>query len=165
MPTSTLLSTQSNRLDRLRRYSDHALRRRSRIQANGTRVQAGSVPSHIGGYCLETSADHQLGWRPLDCSPDFEVVEDGIWPDFCHPFGFTSGYVSGAFTPTGRREMTGIRWDPYEGYTGIASNQSAITHGTFFWHASREGCISKGTSVHGGLRTKLFVSLLSAPVH
>ncbi|CAP95554.1 hypothetical protein E8E15_008132 [Penicillium rubens] len=47
-------------------------------------------------------------------------------------------------------------WDPYEGYTGIASNQSAITHGTFFWHASREGCISKGTSVHGGLRTKLF---------
>ncbi|KAJ5407876.1 hypothetical protein N7509_001759, partial [Penicillium cosmopolitanum] len=48
-------------------------------------------------------------------------------------------------------------WDPYEGYTGIASNQSAITHGTFFWHASREGCISKGTSVHGGLRTKLFV--------
>lgn len=53
----------------------------------------------------------------------------------------------------------GVRWDPYEGYTGIASNQSAITHGTFFWHASREGCISKGTSVHGGLRTKLFVSL------
>ncbi|KAJ5301956.1 hypothetical protein PENANT_c046G07277 [Penicillium antarcticum] len=49
-------------------------------------------------------------------------------------------------------------WDPYEGYTGIASNQSAITHGTFFWHASREGCISKGTSVHGGLRTKLFGS-------
>ncbi|KAJ9268170.1 hypothetical protein DTO212C5_5712 [Paecilomyces variotii] len=49
-------------------------------------------------------------------------------------------------------------WDPYEGYTGIASNQSAITHGTFFWHASREGCISKGTSVHGGLRTKLFSS-------
>ncbi|KAF2104757.1 arginase family protein [Rhizodiscina lignyota] len=47
-------------------------------------------------------------------------------------------------------------WDPYEGYTGIASEQSAITHGTFFWHAGREGCISKGTSVHGGLRTKLF---------
>ena len=50
-------------------------------------------------------------------------------------------------------------WDPYEGYTGIVSEQSAITHGTFFWHASREGCISKGTSVHGGLRTKLFVSI------
>ena len=49
-------------------------------------------------------------------------------------------------------------WDPYEGYTGIVSNQSAITHGTFFWHASREGCVSKGTSVHGGLRTKLFVT-------
>ncbi|KAF9878180.1 arginase family protein [Colletotrichum karsti] len=47
-------------------------------------------------------------------------------------------------------------WDPYEGYTGIVSNQSAITHGTFFWHASREGCVSKGTSIHGGLRTKLF---------
>lgn len=47
-------------------------------------------------------------------------------------------------------------WDPYAGYTGIVSNQSAITHGTFFWHAAREGCISKGTSVHGGLRTKLF---------
>lgn len=47
-------------------------------------------------------------------------------------------------------------WDPYEGYTGIASEQSAITHGTFFWHASREGCIKKGASVHGGLRTKLF---------
>ncbi|KKY25560.1 putative arginase family protein [Phaeomoniella chlamydospora] len=47
-------------------------------------------------------------------------------------------------------------WDPYEGYTGIVSDQSAITHGTFFWHASREGCIAKGSSVHGGLRTKLF---------
>lgn len=47
-------------------------------------------------------------------------------------------------------------WDPYEGYTGIASEQSAITHGTFFWHAAREGCINKGASVHGGLRTKLF---------
>ncbi len=47
-------------------------------------------------------------------------------------------------------------WDPYAGYTGIVSEQSAITHGTFFWHASREGCISRGTSVHGGLRTKLF---------
>jgi agmatinase len=47
-------------------------------------------------------------------------------------------------------------WDPYGGYTGIASEQSAITHGTFFWHAGREGCISKGTSVHAGLRTKLF---------
>jgi len=47
-------------------------------------------------------------------------------------------------------------WDPYAGYTGIVSEQSAITHGTFFWHAAREGCIRKGTSVHGGLRTKLF---------
>lgn len=47
-------------------------------------------------------------------------------------------------------------WDPYAGYTGIVSEQSAITHGTFFWHASREGCVSRGTSVHGGLRTKLF---------
>ena len=48
-------------------------------------------------------------------------------------------------------------WDPYgSGYTGIASQQSAITHGTFFWHAGREGCIARGTSVHGGLRTKLF---------
>ncbi|KAJ3962727.1 hypothetical protein N0V92_000519 [Colletotrichum tropicale] len=51
-------------------------------------------------------------------------------------------------------------WDPYEGYTGIVSNQSAITHGTFFWHASREGCVRKGTSVHGGLRTKLFVGVM-----
>ncbi|KIX96417.1 uncharacterized protein Z520_07683 [Fonsecaea multimorphosa CBS 102226] len=47
-------------------------------------------------------------------------------------------------------------WDPYAGYTGIVSEQSAITHGTFFWHAAREGCIAKGSSVHGGLRTKLF---------
>ena len=47
-------------------------------------------------------------------------------------------------------------WDPYAGYTGIASEQSAITHGTFFWHAAREGCIAKGSSVHGGLRSKLF---------
>ena len=34
-------------------------------------------------------------------------------------------------------------WDPYEGYTGIASEQSAITHGTFFWHAAREGTFQK----------------------
>lgn len=47
-------------------------------------------------------------------------------------------------------------WNPYDGYTGIASEQSKITHGTFFWHAAQEGCIANGTSVHGGLRTKLF---------
>ena len=47
-------------------------------------------------------------------------------------------------------------WDPYGGYTGVASEQSAITHGTFLWHAGREGCINKGRSVHAGLRTKLF---------
>ncbi|KAL4988651.1 hypothetical protein BDW68DRAFT_186992 [Aspergillus falconensis] len=47
-------------------------------------------------------------------------------------------------------------WDHYEGYTGIASEQLAITHGTFFWHVAREGCINKGASVHDGLRTKLF---------
>lgn len=46
-------------------------------------------------------------------------------------------------------------WDPYEGYTGIASEQPAITHGTIFWHASWEGCINKGANDHGGLRTKL----------
>ena len=48
-------------------------------------------------------------------------------------------------------------WDPYaSGYGGILSEESAVTHGTFFWHASREGCIAKNASVHGGLRTKLF---------
>jgi agmatinase len=47
-------------------------------------------------------------------------------------------------------------WDLYGGYTGIALEQSAITHGTFFWHAGREDRINKGTSVHAGLRTKLF---------
>ncbi|EUC40401.1 hypothetical protein COCMIDRAFT_41255 [Bipolaris oryzae ATCC 44560] len=52
-------------------------------------------------------------------------------------------------------------WDPYQGYTGIRSNQSALTHGTFFWHASRKGCISKRTSVHGSLRTKPFASALT----
>lgn len=34
-------------------------------------------------------------------------------------------------------------WDPYEGYTGIASDQSSITHGTFFWHASRKAVSTK----------------------
>jgi agmatinase len=44
-------------------------------------------------------------------------------------------------------------WDPYGGYTGIASEQSAITHWAFFWHTGREGRISKGTRVHADLRT------------
>jgi Arginase/agmatinase/formimionoglutamate hydrolase, arginase family len=35
-------------------------------------------------------------------------------------------------------------WDPYEGYTGIASNQSAITHGTFFLACQSGGLYCQG---------------------
>ncbi|KAJ9494480.1 hypothetical protein LTR99_010756 [Exophiala xenobiotica] len=45
--------------------------------------------------------------------------------------------------------------NPTKGYSGVVSEQSQFTHGTFFWHAAQEGCIAN-SSVHGGLRTKLF---------
>ena len=108
---------------------------------------------------MVTSSHRESGRRPLDCPADSAVLEDSVRAYFGHSFGFTPGYVRfPIYILPGENEVTdSYRWDPYEGYTGIASNQSAITHGTFFWHASREGCISKGTSVHGGLRTKLFV--------
>jgi len=45
--------------------------------------------------------------------------------------------------------------NPTKGYSGVVSEQSKFTHGTFFWHAAQEGCIAN-SSVHAGLRTKLF---------
>jgi agmatinase len=41
-------------------------------------------------------------------------------------------------------------WLPLDG-----SSQSDFTHGTMFWIASSEGLILNGSSVHGGLRTRL----------
>lgn len=35
------------------------------------------------------------------------------------------------------------------------SKQSEFTHGTMFHLAAQEGCIANGTSIHGGLRTRL----------
>ncbi|GAA6061214.1 hypothetical protein JCM10212_001535 [Sporobolomyces blumeae] len=40
-------------------------------------------------------------------------------------------------------------------YTGAHTEQSAITHGSFFWKAATEGLIANGTSIHAGIRTRL----------
>lgn len=47
--------------------------------------------------------------------------------------------------------------DTWEGYPGTVSEQSRITHGTFFYVASEEGLISN-SSIHAGIRCKLVVS-------
>ncbi|KAG9119109.1 hypothetical protein FRC07_006038 [Ceratobasidium sp. 392] len=43
---------------------------------------------------------------------------------------------------------------PVLGYYGI-SDASVITHGTMFWTAMTEGLISKGNSIHAGIRCKM----------
>jgi hypothetical protein len=115
-----------------------------------------NVTRHLG-----TPTNYKFGWRSFNCPSHPKVFKNGLRTNIRYTLGFPSRHVSEpsakAFSHFSDRYYS---WDPYQGYTGISSNQSAITHGTFFWHASREGCISKGTSVHGGLRTKLFVSLL-----
>lgn len=45
-------------------------------------------------------------------------------------------------------------WKP-KVFGGAPSDQAAINHGTYFWHASEEGLINNGTSVHGAIRTTL----------
>ncbi|KAM0787565.1 hypothetical protein ACM66B_003635 [Microbotryomycetes sp. NB124-2] len=42
-----------------------------------------------------------------------------------------------------------------ETYVGAITDVSKITHGSFFWKASEEGLISKTTSIHAGIRTRL----------
>ena len=46
-------------------------------------------------------------------------------------------------------------WHPAKYPTAWESKQSDLTHGTMFWMASQEGLILNGSSVHGGLRTRL----------
>ncbi|KAI5474247.1 agmatinase [Pseudohyphozyma bogoriensis] len=40
-------------------------------------------------------------------------------------------------------------------YAGAFSDQSKITHGSFFWKASQEGLITNTSSIHAGIRTRL----------
>jgi len=46
--------------------------------------------------------------------------------------------------------------DTWQGYPGQHSEQSRVTHGTFFYLAQQEGLISN-TSIHAGIRCKLGV--------
>lgn len=34
-------------------------------------------------------------------------------------------------------------------------DESAMNHGMYFWHASKEGLINKGESIHAGIRNNL----------
>jgi agmatinase len=49
--------------------------------------------------------------------------------------------------------------DTWNGYPGTVSEQSRITHGTFFYVANEEGLVSN-SSIHAGIRCKLMVSEL-----
>ncbi|BGP34304.1 hypothetical protein JCM10296v2_006119 [Rhodotorula toruloides] len=40
-------------------------------------------------------------------------------------------------------------------YKGAWTDQSKVTHGSFFWKASTEGLISNTSSIHAGIRTRL----------
>ena len=46
-------------------------------------------------------------------------------------------------------------WHPAKYPSAWDSKQSDFTHGTMLWMASQEGLILNGSSVHGGLRTRL----------
>ena len=46
--------------------------------------------------------------------------------------------------------------DTWDGYPGTVSDQSRITHGTFFYKANEEGLVSN-SSIHAGIRCKLVV--------
>ncbi|KAI9327581.1 agmatinase, partial [Zopfochytrium polystomum] len=45
-------------------------------------------------------------------------------------------------------------WKPSV-FGGDKSEQAAYNHGTYFYHASQEGLIKKGASIHAGIRTTL----------
>ncbi|GAA5957235.1 hypothetical protein JCM21900_001201 [Sporobolomyces salmonicolor] len=47
--------------------------------------------------------------------------------------------------------------DTWQGsaYNGAWTEQSQVTHGSFFWKAATEGLIANSTSVHAGIRTRL----------
>ena len=47
--------------------------------------------------------------------------------------------------------------DTWNGYPGAVTDQSRVTHGTFFYVANEEGLIAN-TSIHAGMRCKLQVS-------
>ena len=46
-------------------------------------------------------------------------------------------------------------WKP-KGSKGEDSATAALNHGTYFYHASKEGLIRNGTSIHAGIRTTLY---------
>ncbi|KAI9702612.1 MAG: hypothetical protein M1836_001092 [Candelina mexicana] len=46
-------------------------------------------------------------------------------------------------------------WHPAKYPSAWSSEQSAFNHGSMFWLAGQEGLIRNGSSVHGGLRTRL----------
>lgn len=47
--------------------------------------------------------------------------------------------------------------DTWNGYPGTVTEQSRVTHGTFFYVANEEGLVSN-SSIHAGIRCKLVVN-------
>ena len=58
-------------------------------------------------------------------------------------------------------EQEDAHLDTWPAYPGPGSEQSRITHGTFFYLAKEEGLMTN-TSIHAGIRCKLAVSPLAA---
>lgn len=48
-------------------------------------------------------------------------------------------------------------------YAGAVSEQSKITHGSFFWKAAQEGVLANTSSIHAGIRTRLSVRPFPLP--
>lgn len=45
-------------------------------------------------------------------------------------------------------------WKP-KVFGGAPTDQAAINHGTYFWHAFQEGLLANDTNIHAGIRTTL----------
>jgi len=100
-------------------------------------------------------------WFPVDKhilgSSYSSISSQSIWSYIRYPFRCASGKLP--IKNLERYQDLIFPQDTWPSYPGQLTDQSRVTHGTFFYLASEEGLIANN-SIHAGIRCKLAVSLL-----
>ena len=85
-----------------------------------------------------------------------------LWSNLSHPLWRASSEPLFSLKYSNTLRIRGLK-DTWGVLPGATTEQSRITHGTFFYIAREEGLLSN-TSIHAGIRCKLSVSISHLPL-
>ncbi|GAW02055.1 agmatinase [Lentinula edodes] len=122
-------------------------------------IRAGSRRLNLyGGYNVPLEANpFKSGQRIVDCGDIPVSPYDSAYAVKQIEASHRSILQRTAFSPMANDSETGEALEAIalDVFGGAPSDTAAVNHGTYFWHASQEGLIKNGSSIHGAIRTTL----------